>query len=47
MNKKKNAKKPVTSAKVNQVQNQRRELNVGELEQVYGALRSVDPGTKG
>lgn len=40
----KSTKKP----KVNQVQTQRRQLDVGELELVYGGLRIIDdPGTKG
>jgi hypothetical protein len=35
-----------TKAKVNQVKTRRRELSIGELENVYGALRVTDPGTK-
>jgi hypothetical protein len=43
----KNAK-ATKKSKVNQVQTERRQLEVGELELVYGGLRVIeDPGTKG
>ncbi len=46
MKKQVQTKKPATR-KTNLQQKRRSELNVGELQQVYGGLRVVDPGTKG
>ena len=40
--------KTTKKSKMNQVQTQRHQLEVGELELVYGGLRVIkDPGTKG
>jgi hypothetical protein len=39
--------KKTIKAKVNQVQTQRRLLDIGELDQVYGGKLVQDPGTKG
>ncbi len=41
---KKKIKKP---AKTNQAQRERRQLDVGELADVYGGTRNQDDGTKG
>ncbi len=41
---KKNTKKP---SKTNQAQRERRQLDVGELADIYGGARARDEGTKG
>ena len=43
---KKNTKTPAGTRKTNQQQKRRHELNIGELEQIYGGQQE-DDGTKG
>lgn len=42
----KKQQQPKKQTKTNPQQKRRHELNVGELQQVYGALRKTEPGTK-